>query len=905
MSKKSREIFKAYLAAILIILTVLSAVDFAEAVPVDWTFTGHAEVRDPLGFPMANVPVFMEGWTRYNIRLERDPETGQIGWVYDIAHCSATGATDSNGRAMLRCSIPWKQAEEADSQRVWMDPCYNERERRVLSRDASTLSMSFVASGPPKVPSNDDAYVGSFSVLFLNTYLLNPEGPKGEAPDNACRGYYMGRALRELDYDIVALAETFDNDGRNGLWDQMNSYCKERGYLADNPGGGYSNCKYPAWVLNWPSASDGQCGRYCTETGGLSLLSKNPFLWNSSSTHTQHYKGDNMCGAVDCRAGKGFIRGEIKNIGGMHATNLQVYVTHTQANYHREAGCKFLGLVPVDSISSCGTWYHIRQRQMDQMARHSREHVKEGDGPVLFLGDFNIPARDFNIESINDLFWVYEIGREMEYDHMLHTLDSCVANVRDAYREVHPPDPDSSDPNVMLPYFTSNPTWNFLTGGFWYENNPWHGRIDYQIMNDSRSCYRLVPVSAEHIALQDPDYHCSEMDYVFNIKYPLLDLSDHYAVGVIYEVYRRKDTACNFVTDPPVLGLPIPTVSPPPYGSTMNLNWSDPGNPGVAYYELQYSEDGGVTWNALPKGHASHGRAFIHSGNLVCGEGYQYCLKNSQRYDYRVRALDHTQAPITEWSNIVNGTSKDWKEFQRPRNPGFEDGLTLWESYGDGVTHVVKQGLDGSYAVRLSRDRATGNYFGLAQRKIPCEPNTIYRLTLWLKTNARSGAAAAGLGNWGSPNTHQDFGWTGGTTEWKQVSGTWSSGENERTLDVVLYGTPDFSGEAFFDNLVLEKMGPTPLLIDIEGPSVLGFKEVGDYVAKVSAGSGDYGYQWNQRMDGGSAWYALGRERTQRVTMIDVGFILKVDIHDNRTGQNASATLHVESREAGGVKILP
>jgi hypothetical protein len=369
-------------------------------------------------------------------------------------------------------------------------------------------------------------------------------------------------------------------------------------------------------------------------------------------------------------------------------------------------------------------------------------------------------------------------------------------------------------------------------------------------------------------------------------------------VGVTYEVYRRKDAACNFVTDPPMLGLPIPTVFPPPYGSAMSLSWSDPGNPGVAYYEVQYSEDGGTTWNALAKAHASHGLTFIHSGNLVCGEGYQYCLKSAQRYDYRVRALDHTQAPITDWSNVVNGISKDWKEFQRPRNPGFEDGLTLWEPYGDGVTEVVKQGLDGSYATRLSRDRATGNYFGLVQRKIPCEPNTIYHLTLWVKTNARSGAAAAGLGNWGSPNTHQDFGWTSGTTDWKKISGTWTSGETERTLDIVLYATPDFSGEAFFDNVVLEKMGPTPLITDIEGPSALDFKEVGTYVANVSAGSGDYGYQWSQKMDGSPSWYALGREKTQRVSMIDMGFTLKVDIHDNRTGLNASATQHVEFGES-------
>jgi hypothetical protein len=147
-----------------------------------------------------------------------------------------------------------------------------------------------------------------------------------------------------------------------------------------------------------------------------------------------------------------------------------------------------------------------------------------------------------------------------------------------------------------------------------------------------------------------------------------------------------------------------------------------------------------------------------------------------------------------------------------PQNGGFEDGLKSWESYGDGTSYETADGgTEGSSSAYLKRVAATGQYFGLLQRKIPCEPNTIYRLSLWLKTNAGSGAAAAGLGNWsGDPgqNTHRDFGWTGGNTDWKQISGTWTSGENERTLDVVLYATPDFSGEAFFDNLALKRWAP-------------------------------------------------------------------------------------------------
>jgi len=503
-----------------------------------------------------------------------------------------------------------------------------------------------------------DVYVGSFSVLFYNTYLLNPEGPAGEAPDNDCRGFYIGKELRGLDYDIVALAETFDNKGRNGLWDQINSYCVKKGYNADNPAGGYNQCKYPAWILNWPSASDSACGRYCTETGGLSLLSKNPFIWNSSSTHTNHYRGGDMCGAVDCRAGKGIIRTEIKNIGGMHATNLQVYVTHTQANYHKD-DCGF------SALRSCGRWYEVRERQLQQLADHRKKYVKDGDGPILYLGDFNIPARDFN--NVQRFFKVYEAGGEWEYDTMLSILNSPDPNtsVKDAYREVHPPDPNSSDPKVMLPYFTSNPTWNHLAGG------PWHGRIDYQIVDDSRSCYRLIPVSARHIDLEYLHCNTGAGD----------SLSDHFAVGVTYEVYRRMDRACNFVTDPPILQPPNPQVFPLPYGSGMSLIWSEPATPGIEYYEVQYSENGGATWNVYTRNRdANYGPWINHHGNLPCGESYQRCLKSSQVYSYRVRALDHTESAITDWSNVVSAKSLDWGMFKKPRsglmNADVEAGLT-------------------------------------------------------------------------------------------------------------------------------------------------------------------------------------------------------------------------------------
>jgi hypothetical protein len=356
-----------------------------------------------------------------------------------------------------------------------------------------------------------------------------------------------------------------------------------------------------------------------------------------------------MCGAVDCRAGKGLIRGEVGSIGGMHATRLQVYLTHAQANYHTEP-CG-----TVEPLASCGRWYEVRERQMGQMAGHASRHVREGDGPVLYLGDLNVPARDFAKDGVHQFFQVYDVGGDTEYDRLLSILDvsGTGRGVKDAYRVVHPPNDLSVDPDEMLPYFTSNPTWNHLT------DPPWHGRIDYQLVDDSRSCYRLEPVSAEHVDLRYPSCNTGPGD----------SLSDHFAVGVRYNVYRKTDRSCNLVNPPLELETPVARVFPEPYGSGMSLAWSEPASPGTEYYEIHTSTDGGATWQVYTDDRsASHGPWINHHGNLACGAGYSRCLESSRHYDYRVRALDRARAPLTPWSNVAGTTSRDWSDL-RPNRP--------------------------------------------------------------------------------------------------------------------------------------------------------------------------------------------------------------------------------------------
>jgi hypothetical protein len=243
-----------------------------------------------------------------------------------------------------------------------------------------------------------------------------------------------------------------------------------------------------------------------------------------------------------------------------------------------------------------------------------------------------------------------------------------------------------------------------------------------------------------------------------------------------------------------------------------------------------------------------------------------------------------------------------------PKNAGFESGLDHWGLCGDGTIYEhVDGGVEGSYCAHIGRDWATGHYFSLAQRNIPCKPNTTYRLTLWVSTEAESGRAAAALGNWGTPNTHVDFGHIGGYTDWTQISGTWTSGPDETSMDILLYGTTDFSGDAYFDGLTLEDVGPAPLQVTISGPSVMLYKETRTFRADVSRGSGDYRYQWYKQYDGQSHWQSLGTGRQVVQTMFNRSFALSVDITDIITGEEASATQYVESeggKDDEGIKVL-
>jgi len=74
----------------------------------------------------------------------------------------------------------------------------------------------------------------------------------------------------------------------------------------------------------------------------------------------------------------------------------------------------------------------------------------------------------------------------------------------------------------------------------------------------------------------------------------------------------------------------------------------------------------------------------------------------------------------------------------------------------------------------------------------------------------------------------------------------------------------------------------------IEGPEYLAFKQQGSYTpGNITGGSGSRSYQWY--VQSGSSWIALGTAQTQTMGMVTSDIVIRCDVHDNVTGEIASA----------------
>jgi hypothetical protein len=203
---------------------------------------------------------------------------------------------------------------------------------------------------------------------------------------------------------------------------------------------------------------------------------------------------------------------------------------------------------------------------------------------------------------------------------------------------------------------------------------------------------------------------------------------------------------------------------------------------------------------------------------------YWWDIEDNLDGDYTIK--------VEAWDNLGNvgeGLSEIFAvSDMRVFNPGFEDDQywpngvpACWIEYGTGAKgQTSAQSHGGGHSLHLHR-ATTDGYFGIYQQKIPCEPNTTYWLSGWMKAEGvTNGQAAMGLGVWEPYSNHSDFGYLSGTTEWTYVYGAWTSGPDETEMRISLYGTPDFTGNAYFDDLELtvDSEDPSGGSFSVDGP---------------------------------------------------------------------------------------
>lgn len=170
-------------------------------------------------------------------------------------------------------------------------------------------------------------------------------------------------------------------------------------------------------------------------------------------------------------------------------------------------------------------------------------------------------------------------------------------------------------------------------------------------------------------------------------------------------------------------------------------------------------------------------RARVHSGQepyRTLWERIQGRAKNEPRHGTNDWSVEYENGNIAKDAAFVYAMTGDMAYAQRAWNAllKMKCDAKWWDSKDVNESIRMAQSLTAhcqgydmlrgaGYCPSATHGKARENLAKLADDPYAIGKNSIY----WLKTDASSGSAAAGLGNWGSPNTHRDFGWTGGQTQ--------------------------------------------------------------------------------------------------------------------------------------------
>jgi len=161
------------------------------------------------------------------------------------------------------------------------------------------------------------------------------------------------------------------------------------------------------------------------------------------------------------------------------------------------------------------------------------------------------------------------------------------------------------------------------------------------------------------------------------------------------------------------------------YGPGMKIDFTDSHDPDATHYRVQYSSDGGATWNNIyttPR-KLSDGSWFNHHGSYECGweagaggayeTKYGHCLPAKTTYLYRVGLLasEAAQEPINgKWSEPISAVSYDW--------PAYFELVVKAESGPDPDHAYYRLDVTNMHGPNLDMEWELQSVLGAAYRKI-------------------------------------------------------------------------------------------------------------------------------------------------------------------------------------------
>lgn len=401
---------------------------------------------------------------------------------------------------------------------------------------------------------NCQPYLAEFKLLTLNTWLLSTFLDINAAPYRSVRAIELTKRLMNLDFDIIALQETFDEEATGFIFSGLGQ-------------------EYPTQVHSRP------IGIGAKNNGGLSLLSRFP----SVDSHNEPYTD---CDGADCLAKKGFTYNLLQLDSG-----ILVGIVNTHLNSGDE------------SSDATTRWFQLRQLSQWITQNHPPEI------PLIYTGDFNIPGSN----GLDNGSWEYSyinshLGASIRdawlesYGESLALNEDCGSNFADPGYTFYT---ETINPSAYTSFSGICPknTWFFAS---LLDEGPTKQRLDYIFVDNGISPYHIEISDTKTVRLPafvciiDPLSIAFPSDLCGDNPIISIDVSDHFGLTSTIKIYPATATT-------PLAGFNVSEI-----GLSATFTDTSSGNTSISSWLWRFGDDSVSTSQHPSHTYSSAGTYLVH-----------------------------------------------------------------------------------------------------------------------------------------------------------------------------------------------------------------------------------------------------------------------------------------------------